>query len=140
MKKFLMPAILMFITAFVAFGFDYWYMDVEVENLYSRTSSVQRVYFFKDIATLERATGFPRNDTPGGVNRFEWKSSHGYKRQHDQNIFDVMRRDGFAAAFYCSSSGTAINGKKYWTYTIFLIRNGLEYHDVKSRYDIPVKI
>jgi hypothetical protein len=118
----------------LCFGFDYWYMDVVVDDFGKK--STQKVYFFKDLQTLEEATGFPQR---AENNRFNWKKPLSGKRQYDYDIYSVMRRDGFVTAFVLTSSGTSIYNNSYWIYCIYLLWNDVEYYDLITCYDRPVR-
>jgi len=141
MKKFLFVFTLTFSISAIGFGFDYWYLDVTVSDIYSGTSSVQRTYFFRDLATLESATGFPRKENAERINRYrwEWKGITYSSNTHHATILSVMRRDGFNAAFVLSDSGISITGEPYYIYTIYIISNGREYYDFANIYNKPVK-
>jgi len=141
MKKFMFVVILTFSISAIGFCFDYWYLDVTVENINRGTSSVQRAYFFRDLATLESATGFPRKENEDRINRYRWKWEEitYIPNTHHATILSVMRRDGFKAAFVLSSSGISITGEPYYVYTVYFISNDREYYDFANIYNKPVK-
>jgi hypothetical protein len=89
---------------------------------------------------MEALTGFPRDDTVGASNTsYNWNQPLYNIPPHVVQIYAVMRRDGFEAAFVLSSSGTSIQGNPYWNYTLLLLRNGIGYFCLKSRYNNPVR-
>jgi len=52
-------------------GIPYWFLDVNITD--DRGTSQQRVYFFKDLKSMEALTGFPKDDAPSGNNTsYEW--------------------------------------------------------------------
>jgi hypothetical protein len=135
MNKIIVAFLLMVTFASVlCFGLDYWSMDVVVDN-YGKKST-QKVYFFKDLQALEEATGFPQR---AENNRFNWSKPLSGKSQYDYEIYSVMRRDGFVTAFVLTSSGTSINNRSYWIYCIYLLWNDVEYYDLITCYDRPVR-
>jgi hypothetical protein len=141
MKKFLFMVILTFSLPVLSFSFDYWYLDVTDEDPFPGTSLVKRVYFFRDLSTLESATGFPRKENEDRINRYRWKWAEAkYKpNTYYTTIYSVMRKEGFMAAFVLNSSGISITRELYYTYSIFLLFNGKEYHDTAAVYNNPVK-
>jgi hypothetical protein len=150
MKKFLFWVLFAFTIPVVTFGLDYWYLDVTIVDSYKNTSSVQRAYFFKDLKTLETATGFPYNRQNADSNNWDWKitwerrpgekSGPVYEpNSFDSKIFRVMHNEGFSAAFILDRTGISRNGSAYYGYTVFLISNGSEYFDMPTLYVTPVR-
>jgi len=133
MKKLIFFTLFVFTTSAMIFGFDYWYMDVTVENYLTRTSSVERAYFFRDLRTLEEATGFPIKANATGYDRFRWlwrPTEGNYERNsYFDKIFTQMHREGFGAAFVLFATGTDIYGGTYYLYNVFLISNSKQFMD-----------
>jgi len=118
----------------------YWFLDVNITNRFLGTSSQQRAYFFKDLKSMEALTGFPRDDAPSGNNTsYKWSQPLYNIPPYVEQIFAVMRREGFEAAFVLTDSGTSIRGIPYWNYNLFLYKNGIGYFDIKTRYNNPVR-
>ncbi|MCL2793198.1 MAG: hypothetical protein FWD87_08905 [Spirochaetaceae bacterium] len=117
----------------------YWYLDVTVDNRLLGTFTQQRVFFFRDLRSMEALTGFPRCDLPGSNSSgYRWRQPQGSIPIYIQQIFSVMREQGFGAAFTMDTSGTNIRGTRYWNYSVFLMNNGVGFFDMKTRYNNPV--
>jgi hypothetical protein len=155
MKKFLFLLSFTFTISIVTFGLDYWYLDITNEDFFTNqrpSSSVQRAYFFKDLRTLETATGFPHKENEDFYNRKRWDWGITWERRPGEKsgpvyepnsiyskIFRVMHNEGFSAAFVLTGTGISRNGSAYYGYTVFLISNGSEYYDSATLYDWPVR-
>ena len=140
MKKKSFFLLFVFFTSTLSFAIDYWFLDVTVSNSLLRTSSVERAYFFRDLRTLENATGFPIKDNEER-DRYRWRWVEPDRNTypgHAIQMFDVMYREGLGASFVQSSSGTSISGRRYWIYSVFIISNGREYWDTATLYNSPV--
>jgi len=136
MKKFLLVAVLIFSISAISFSYDYWYLDVELTDNFTdrKTGSIQRAYFFKDLATLESATGFPGNWN----GKWNWEMLSFSPYSHSAKIYSVMLRDSFRAAFILHKSGISNPGNPYFLYTVYYISNGKLYLDLITFYDKPV--
>lgn len=143
MKKMLLFTFLIIFPSFAytqTSNIPYWYMDVTVEKLYG-TTSIQRVYFFRNLQSMNNATGFPNGDDPGGAKTsYQWKQFNGSSYAYHEQIYSQMSREGFEVAFILDASGRAIDGVPYYNYTVYLLRNGIKYYDFISRYGRPVRL
>jgi hypothetical protein len=124
------------ISSVSSFAIDYWYLDVNTPRL-----GKQRAYLFRNLETLESATGFPNKPNEEGINRYRWRWS--VNPTYDPNtyharIISVMRNEGLAAAFILDGSGRSITGQLYFGYSVYFIRNGNLYYDGSTLYNNPV--
>ena len=137
MKKYLiLTAFFVCFSTVSIFAVEFWYLDVTVPRF-----GVQRAYFFKDLKTLETATGFPNKENEERINRYRWNWAQNPSYRSDSyhaTIISVMRNEGFAAAFILDSSGRSITGEIYYSYSVYLIQNGILYFDGSSLYNNPV--
>jgi len=143
MKKLIFFFFLVFfiISSASAQNIQFWYADVTVSNSLIGTSSIQKAYFFKDLSSLGKATGFPLGDRPGGGQKTSYDWRHPVElTSHMEQIYSIMRRDGFGAAFVQVSSGTSVGREPYWNYGVYIIWNGITYYDLFTRYDKPVEL
>jgi hypothetical protein len=105
----------------VAFAYEYWYMDMYVEG------SQQRVYFFRNLKTMEEAMGIPPT-VPGGPDFYQWWESgfagRGSVPEYTKRIFAQMQQEGFGAAFVY----WRYQRGEHW-YLLFLRQNGRGYCD-----------
>jgi len=146
-KKYLVFIIFIFTLTGICFAFDYWWVDVFEESYSSnfvKKPSIQRAYFFKDLNSLQEATGFPRgvgNDP--WARSFDWVPNPNWRDdpeyKHFGTIYSTMRRQGFSYAFIMNMDGVSNNGHRYWGYFIFMLRDGVEYYTLANRYDTPIR-
>jgi len=146
-KNIFFLAFFIFTSSVMCFAFDYWYLDVFVDNYtsYKQTKpSTQRAYFFKDLSSFQEATGFPSGvDNEPSARSFNWKSNLNW-RDYPQykwigTIYNTMRREGFSYAFIMNLDGISIHQNRYWGYWLFMLRDGVEYFSTASRYDNPIR-
>ena len=115
---------------------EFWYLDFETSRL-----GVQRAYFFRNLRTLEEATGFPIKENEERINRFRWRWAQNLTYSPDSyhaRIISVMRNQGFAAAFILDGSGRSITGEIFYSYSVYFIQNGILHFDGSSLYNNPV--
>lgn len=124
--------LLMLASSVISYASTFWWMDVNVGG------RLERVYFFRDLNALEAATGFPRRDCQR-ENRFRWSRPLHNIPSYFNIIYATMRREGFVAAFMLSSTGTSIQGRPFWIYYLFLLWNDMEYWDMVTRHNQPVR-
>ena len=142
-KKHLLVTLFLFAILSVCYGFDYWYMDIIVEDFFdgrSSKDSLQRVYFFNDLKTLEKATGFPRHENRNERYSWKWLQVTYNQNSYAAKIYTQMHREGFRAAFVLNGTGTSIDGTSYWCYSVFFISNGVQYYDDMTLYNRPVRL
>ena len=124
MRKLLCFVLLVFSISVISFAFEYWYLDVNVDGVR------QRAYLFRDLRTMEQATGIPSN-------YYDWwvvGSSGARVDEYTRTILSAMRRDGLNAAFVLYD----YSGGKY-QYTIYSRANGRELFDVYIT-DRPIRL
>jgi len=145
-KKYLVFIIFIFALTGICFAFDYWWLDVFVDSYTSNgveKPSTQRAYFFKDLNSFQEATGFPRGVGSESSRSFDWTPNPNWrdvpKYKYYGTIYSTMRREGFSYAFIMDMDGVSIYGNRYWTYTIFMLRDGVEYYNLASRYNTPIR-
>jgi hypothetical protein len=121
-KKHLVLFIFIYFLSVKCFAFDYWWLDVFVEGYTSNRGekpSTQRAYFFKDLNSLQEATGFPRGvgNDPFAIS-FNWTPNPNWrdytKYRHFGTIYSTMRREGFPYAFIMNMDGVSFDGRRYW--------------------------
>ena len=116
-KRVVLVVIQLILFSFVAFAFDYWYMDLYVYD------SQRRAYFFRNFKTMEEAMGIPQN--------YEyrcWESGTSGARvpEYTRLIFTQMRKENFYAAFVYWDY--KYNKGEYW-YLLYLRQNDRNYCD-----------
>jgi hypothetical protein len=147
-RKYLVLFIFICSLPSLCFAFDYWWLDVFVDNYssnYETKPSTQRAYFFKDLNSLQEATGFPRgvgNDS--SARSFNWTPNPNWRDyphyKYYGTIYSTMRREGFSYAFIMDMDGvSAVGQRRYWSYVIFMLRDGVEYYTGANRYDTPIR-
>jgi hypothetical protein len=135
MKKYLFFPLFLFAVSAVIFGFDYWWVDVYVEDFVQSRSerpSTQRVYFFKDLRSFQEAT--MQYD-------FNWTSHTRQPYMYQRDIYKTMRSEGFSYAFVLVERGVPVNRNQanYWIYAAYTFRNGSEYVDFLTREFEPIR-
>jgi hypothetical protein len=147
-KKYLLLFIFSCFLSGMCFAFDYWWLDVLVDNYSSNSQtkpSTQRAYFFKDLNSLQEATGFPRGVGNDPLARsFDWKPNPNWRDypnyRYYGTIYSTMRREGFSYAFIMNMDGvSAVGQRRYWGYIIFRLRDDIEYFTSANRYDTLIK-
>ena len=146
-KKHLALIIVICFFSGICFAFDYWWLDILVENYrvnFETRPSIQRAFFFKDLISFQQATGFPHGvDNDQLVGRFNWKPNPNRRNdpsfRYYETIYSTMRKQGYSYAFIMESDVVSIVGKRrYWSYALFMMRDGIEYYSWANRYDTPI--
>lgn len=81
-------------------------------------------------------TGFPQGDYK---TKYNWVHLLTGIPPYIYQIYATMRNENFEAAFILYGTGTNIYGQPYWLYHVFLLWNGVEYHDAVTRTNRPVR-
>jgi len=131
LKRFLFSVLFLCVSSVVSFAFDYWYMDVIIgigQSFSSLSGTTQRAYFFRDLETLEKATGFPKNGKSGIFPKDDWQwvpaemAVNPIRQAHLDQILAQMRRNNFSAAYVLDSIGD--DGGITYRYSVLLLSNG----------------
>jgi len=147
-KKYFLLVFLVCFSSVMGFAFDYWWLDVLVDGYKlddKKEPSTQRAYFFKDLRSFQEATGFPRGVANDPLaTSFYWDPNPDWRNYPDYRyygtIYSTMRREGFSYAFILTSNGFArFIQRRFWSYTLFMLRNGVEYYTSANRYDNPIR-
>jgi len=142
-KKYFLLVFFVCISSVMGFAFDYWWLDVFVDSFSTNLEpnpSTQRAYFFRDLNSLQEATGFPHGERFYWISDPKWRDNP--QLRFEGIIFNTMQREGFSYAFIMTANGVEDRGqnrnRRYYTYAILSLRNGREYTARELGFDTPI--
>jgi len=134
-KKIFIITLFTFVSTVSSFAFDYWFLDVHVEDFVESLSdrpTTQRIFFFKDLRSFQQATS---------QNNFNWSNQTRRLFRYEEILYERMRVEGFTHAFILIERGVPRNPREpnYWIYRGYTFINGQRHADIFTREVSPIR-